>query len=102
LGYNETSAALTQWKKQEDLSFLKDVSSVPLQQSLRHLQSAFSNFFEGRAKYPTFKKKRNGGSATFTKAAFTLKDGQVFMAKSDSYQTCTVNSFVGAGFTSNL
>jgi putative transposase len=57
IGYKETSGALTQWKKQEDLHFLKEVSSVPLQQSLRHLQSAFSNFFEGRAKYPNFKKK---------------------------------------------
>lgn len=83
IGYLETSAALTEWKKQDDLAFLRDVSSVPLQQSLRHLQSAFTNFFEGRAKYPNFKKKRNGGAATFTKAAFSLKDGQVFMAKSD-------------------
>ncbi|MGG6267377.1 RNA-guided endonuclease InsQ/TnpB family protein [Leptolyngbya sp. AN03gr2] len=83
IGYLETSAALTQWKKQDDLAFLKDVSSVPLQQTLRHLQTAFTNFFEKRAKYPNFKKKRNGGSATFTKSAFNLKDGQLFMAKSD-------------------
>ncbi|MBD1854807.1 MULTISPECIES: RNA-guided endonuclease InsQ/TnpB family protein [Leptolyngbya] len=83
IGYLETSAALTRWKKQDDLAFLKDVSSVPLQQTLRHLQTAFTNFFEKRAKYPNFKKKRNGGSATFTKSAFSLKDGQVFMAKSD-------------------
>ncbi len=57
---------LTSWKKQEYLDFLDRVSSVPLQQSLRHLQAAFSNFFSGRAKYPNFKKKRNGGSAEFT------------------------------------
>jgi len=41
-----------------------------LQQGLRHLQTAFSNFFAGRAKYPNFKKKHNGGSAEFTKSAF--------------------------------
>jgi putative transposase len=58
------------------------VSCVPLQQGLRHLQKAFSNFFAGRAKYPTFKKKRNGGSAEFTKSAFKFRDGQVFLAKS--------------------
>jgi putative transposase len=52
-----------------------------LQQGLRHLQKAFSNFFEGRAKYPTFKKKRNGGSAEFTKSAFKFRNGQVFLAK---------------------
>jgi len=81
VGYVETSSMLTQWKKQEDLHFLNEVSSVPLQQGLRHLQTAFTNFFAGRAKYPNFKKKRNGGSAEFTKAAFRWKDGQVFLAK---------------------
>ncbi|MEB3178837.1 MAG: RNA-guided endonuclease TnpB family protein [Nostocaceae cyanobacterium] len=79
--YVQTSALLTQWKKQNDLQFLNEVSSVPLQQGLRHLQSAFTNFFAGRARYPNFKKKRNGGSAEFTKAAFRWKDGQVYLAK---------------------
>src|SRR4028118_2105593 len=73
IGYVESSAMLTQWKKQEDLSFLNDVSSVALQQGLRHLQAAFTNFFAGKAKYPNFKKKRNGGSAEYTKSAFTFK-----------------------------
>jgi putative transposase len=52
-----------------------------LQQGLRHLQTAFTNFFSGRTSYPNFKKKRNGGSAEFTKSAFKWKDGQVFIAK---------------------
>ena len=69
VGYKQTSAMLTNWKKQEDLDFLSQ-SSVPLQQGLKHLQTAFTNFFSGRTKYPNFKKKRNGGSAEFTKAAF--------------------------------
>lgn len=64
--YVQTSAMLTQWKKVEDLQFVKEVSCVPLQQGLRHLQTAFNNFFAGRAKYPNFKKKRSGGSAEFT------------------------------------
>ncbi|MCY7276260.1 MAG: transposase, partial [Phormidesmis sp. CAN_BIN44] len=81
VGYSETSTSLTEWKKDESLSFLNDVSCVPLQQGLRHLQTAFSNFFAGRANYPTFKKKRNGGSAEFTKSAFKWKDGQLFLAK---------------------
>ncbi|MEH1782246.1 MAG: RNA-guided endonuclease TnpB family protein [Nostoc sp.] len=82
VGYEKTSTMLTNWKKQEDLQFLNDVSSVPLQQGLRHLQTAFTNFFAGRAKYPNFKKKHNGGNAEFTKAAFKFRDGQVFLAKS--------------------
>jgi putative transposase len=81
VGYSETSTMLTSWKKQEDLQFLNEVSSVPLQQGLRHLQTAFTNFFAGRAKYPNFKKKHHGGNAEFTKAAFRWKDGKVFLAK---------------------
>jgi putative transposase len=81
VGYVETSAMLTEWKKDESLSFLNEVSCVPLQQGLRHLQTAFTNFFAGRAKYPNFKKKRNGGSAEFTKSAFRFRDGQIFLAK---------------------
>ncbi|MEG4632161.1 RNA-guided endonuclease TnpB family protein [Microcoleus sp. AR_TQ3_B6] len=81
VGYSDTSALLTEWKKQDDLQFLTEVSCVPLQQGLRHLQKAFSNFFDGRAKYPTFKKKRNGGSAEFTKSAFKFRNGQGFLAK---------------------
>jgi putative transposase len=53
---------------------------VPLQQGLRNLQTAFTNFFSGRAKYPNFKKKHNGGNTEFTKSAFKWKDGKVFLA----------------------
>jgi len=81
IDYKQTSAMLTDWKKQEDLQFLNEVSCVPLQQGLRNLQKAFTNFWAGRAKYPNFKKKRNGGSAEFTRSAFKWKDGQLWLAK---------------------
>jgi putative transposase len=44
LGYVRTSALLTEWKRTDELAFLNDVSSVPLQQALRHLQAAFAAF----------------------------------------------------------
>jgi putative transposase len=72
---------LTEWKKKEELSFLNEVSCVPLQQTLRHLGKAFENFWAKRAKYPNFKKKRNGGSAEFTRSAFKWKDGKLWLAK---------------------
>jgi putative transposase len=81
VGYSETSSLLTQWKKEEDLDFLNEVSCVPLQQGLRHLQTAFTNFFAGRTAYPNFKKKRNGGSAEFTKSAFKFRDKEIYLAK---------------------
>ena len=81
IDYRQTSSLLTTWKKTEDLNFLNEVSCVPLQQCLRHLQKAFANFWGQRAKYPRFKKKRNGGSAEFTKSAFKYRDGKIWLAK---------------------
>ena len=66
-----TSAKLTTLKKNHEMAFLNEVSSVALQQSLRHLQTAFVNFFAKRAAYPTFKKKgRTRDSAEHTRSAF--------------------------------
>ncbi|MCH9055859.1 helix-turn-helix domain-containing protein [Synechococcus sp. PCC 6716] len=62
VGYVQPSAMLTEWKKQDDFQFLNEVSSAPLQQRFRHLQTAFTNCFAGRAGYPQFNEKRNGGS----------------------------------------
>jgi putative transposase len=81
IGYNQTSSMLTLWKKEEELSFLNEVSCVPLQQTLRHLGKAFENFWAKRASYPNFKKKRNGGNAEFTRSAFKWKDSKLWIAK---------------------
>ena len=50
---------LTELKQQEEYAFLKEVDSIALQQSLRHLDSAFNNFFKKQSKYPRFKSKHN-------------------------------------------
>jgi putative transposase len=82
INYNATSAMLTAWKKTEDLAFLNEVSSVPLQQTLRHLQVGFTNFFAKRARYPRFKsKKRSHRSAEYTTSAFRYRAGQLTLAK---------------------
>lgn len=81
LSYAAQSANLTGWKRLPELSFLNDVSCVPLQQALRHLQAAYVNFFAKRSRYPTFKRKANGGSASFTRSAFSFRDGQLRLAK---------------------
>src|SRR6266567_2900700 len=83
LYYEGTAQRLTALKKQNEYAWLNEVSSVPLQQSLRHLDRAFRNFFEGRAEYPTFKKKRNQQAATYTSNAFTWKDSSLTLAKMD-------------------
>jgi putative transposase len=81
LYYKDLSIMLTDLKKQEPYAWLSEVSSVPLQQALRHLEKAFINFFEGRGDYPIFKKKRNQQSATYTANAFTWRDGHITLAK---------------------
>jgi putative transposase len=70
IDYHEASASLTALKQQPEMAWLNEVSSVPLQQALRHLDSAFRNFFEGRAKYPTFRKKQGRQAATYASSAF--------------------------------
>ncbi|MFM9709422.1 RNA-guided endonuclease InsQ/TnpB family protein [Streptomyces galilaeus] len=82
VNYNQTSAMLTGWKKTEELAYLNDVSSVPLQQALRHLQVAFTNFFGKRAGYPRFKsRKKSRRSAEYTASAFRFRDGRLTLAK---------------------
>lgn len=59
IGYSQTSAMLTELKKQDDFVFLKVVDSIALQQSLRDLDRGFVNFFQKRARHPQFKSKHN-------------------------------------------
>lgn len=82
IGYLGANARLTELKQDPALAFLSEVSSVPLQQCLRHQQSAFQNFFAGRAQYPKFKSKRHRQSAEFTRSAFKYRNGHLFLAKS--------------------
>ncbi|KAA2255349.1 IS200/IS605 family element transposase accessory protein TnpB [Solihabitans fulvus] len=82
VNYNATSAMLTGWKKTEDLAYLNEVSSVPLQQTLRYLQGAFTNFFQKRAEYPRFKsRKKSRRSAEYTSSAFRFRNGRLTLAK---------------------
>jgi putative transposase len=84
LSYEDTAQRLVRLKKQEETLWLTEVSSVPLQQALRHLERAFRNFFEGRADYPTFKKKRHQQAATYASNAFIWKREALTLAKMDA------------------
>jgi putative transposase len=81
IGYHNTAAKLTEWKKEPKKAFLSEVSSVVLQQSLRNLDAAFTNFFEKRANYPTFKSRRGRQSARYATNAFTFRDRRITLAK---------------------
>jgi putative transposase len=79
--YAETDRALTSMKKDPALVFLNEVSSVPLQQALRHQHQAFRTFFAGRARYPRFKSRHGRQSAHYTRSAFTVRGGVLRLAK---------------------
>ena len=84
LSYAASDAALTVMKKDPDLAFLSEVSSVPLQQALRHQHKALQAFFAKRARYPRFKSRNSRQSATYTRSAFRMKSGALWLAKTSA------------------
>ncbi len=80
--------SLTATKKTTERAWLSDVSSVPLQQSLRDLDVAFRNFFDSatgkrkgpKVRMPRFKKRSNTQSARFNPNAFKVA-GKLRLAK---------------------
>ena len=74
--YAQSDVALTALKRQPETLWLKEVSSVPLQQALRDLQAAYSNFFAKRAGYPAFKRKGTRATARYTRFGFRLTHGR--------------------------
>ncbi len=80
---------ITQAKQTLEREWLKEVSNVPLQQSIADLGVAFKNFFESisgkregqKVNPPRFKKKNNRQTARFTRYGFSLKGTKVYLAK---------------------
>jgi putative transposase len=81
--FTQANAYLTAMKADEKLEWLNQVSSVPLQQAIRHQQAAFGNFFAGRARYPRYKSREGRQSAEYTRSGFRYRDGKLFLAKMD-------------------
>lgn len=68
-------------KKNGSAPWLNDVASVPLQQGLRHLHTAFLNFWSKRSGYPKFKSKYDKQSAKYTTGAFRWDGKTLKLAK---------------------
>lgn len=80
LTYHNNALALTQLKKQPEYEWLNNVNSQILQQSLRNLDVAYNNFFNKRAEFPKFKKKRNQQSFHVPQN-FKIKDDKLDIPK---------------------
>jgi putative transposase len=80
----ETDRMLTGWKRDPETLWLAEPSKGPLQAALRHLQTAYVNFWEKRAGYPSFKKKGETlDSATYFRNCFAYRGGVLRLAKQD-------------------
>ncbi len=80
---------LPAWKKNPDLAWLGEISSVVLQQALRDQDRAFKNFFDSctgkrngpKMRYPRFKTRNSRKSLRYTKQGFTYQNGEIRLAK---------------------
>ncbi len=79
--FTQANAYLTAMKASDELAWLNEVSSVPLQQAIRHQQVAFANFFAGRARHPRYKSRNGRQSAEYTRSGFRWRDGTLTLAK---------------------
>lgn len=78
--YYAQSKALTELKKQEKTSWLKEVNSQTLQFALRNLENAYTNFFQKRAKFPKYHSKKGKNTFTVPQCA-TIEDGKLWLPK---------------------
>lgn len=81
IGFHQTCLMLPLLKKTQGTEWLSEVSSVTLQQSLHHLQTAFNNFFAKRTGYPKFKSKHSDQSVTYTSSGFKWDGQRILLAK---------------------
>lgn len=81
LSNTETSKRLTFLKRESGKEWLRDVSSIPLQQALRNLDRAYTNFFKGLSRYPKFKRKHSRQSVRYTRNGFSVRGMSLSVAR---------------------
>lgn len=78
--YYEQAKELAAMKKTEAYSWLKEINSQTLQHALRHLETAYVNFFKGRTRFPRFHSKKHGGSFAIPQH-FKVEGNRIFIPK---------------------
>lgn len=82
LSYNTCSSQLTQLKK--EFTWLKEVDSIAIQTSLKHLADAFTRFLKGQNKSPRFKTKKNpiqSYTTKYTNGNIKIKNNRIKLPK---------------------
>ena len=88
--YHAQAKTLVTLKKEEETAWLKEVNSQSLQFALRCLESAYTNFFQKRAKFPTFKSKRSKNSFAIPQYAY-IEGNRIFVPKFREGIVCRVH-----------
>ena len=78
--FYEQAKELTAMKNTEAYSWLKEINSQTLQHALRHLETAYVNFFKGRTRFPRFHSKKHGGSFAVPQH-FKVEGNRIFIPK---------------------
>ncbi|MGL4882514.1 MAG: RNA-guided endonuclease InsQ/TnpB family protein, partial [Waterburya sp.] len=81
LKYSNYAKLLTKLKKEINYSWLAEVNSQSLQQSLKDLEKAFVSFFSKQNQFPRFKKKTNRQSFRIPQHFSITKDGKLKLPK---------------------
>ena len=81
LSNGELSYALTQLKKLDEYSWLNEVNAQTLQATLRNLDQAFTNFYQGRASFPKFKSKKTHKFSFRVPQFIKLEDNRLYFPK---------------------
>jgi len=80
LGYYALKRMMTELKRSPDCDWLKEADSQALQAKVEDLNRAFVNFFEGRARFPRFKKRRSRQSIRYPQR-FKFDGDRVYLPK---------------------
>ena len=82
IGYVAMAANLPIWKREVGTEWLNDVPSQALQQTLKDLERAYTNFFTKRADFPRFKKKGRSDSYRYPQGCqLDQSNSRVFLPK---------------------
>lgn len=81
MNYVAMAKDFTQLKKDTSLAWLHDINVSVVQETLKTLEKAYLNFFSMRAGYPRFKAKFARQAISATIRGFSVRDGQVYMAR---------------------
>lgn len=81
ISWKELSDEFTRLKSQPSFQWLREMDSQALQQALADLKRAFVNFFEKRARYPRFKRRKDARQSFRIPQRVRVEESRVYVPK---------------------